>query len=525
MLTSHPEITQNHYIPSYMHSLALQLSIIGAAIILLFSDMQRFLQQKKRLSESIQELERERNHIWQSKKKLQERSHIYSGHADKLKRFISDKLLDYIEYDEKFLHFKNIASEVRHNGVISYDIVRTALENAAKGSTAPAPESFADTHRFGLPNNPNSDYKQALDAMKYLWDLLDLSTAENIALHIGNHLIECEEQYYQQELNTDSTSQADAAPTFKPYFSPGFAAIKTLSPLMEPNQADKVIAQLNALKTSNDDQAPHNYFHETSSFRIYLNKTETLLGNENHLILLLENLIKNAQFFTSKRKFKQKTDRIALQLNQGPNYIQYKVYNRGSHVKASDLEQIFQLGFSTRRVKEHHGKGLGLYFVKEIVNGYQGQVRVHNISNQAHTYSIKVTLINDETSSKDITTDPDQLRTSKNNQWRFDKPIARIEINHQNTQQSYIFDKLNTMDSTQLLDPENPFAPEWQMEVKVKRKEWELKFLPLDISGVEFDVKLPSAEACLNGTEPTFKEGLEQEVDDLNALFNEFDDY
>jgi len=96
--------------------------------------------------------------LWESKKRLQLKAHTYSDHADKLKRFISDKLLEYIEYDEKFLHFKSIAAEVRHNGVISFDKVQTTLQRI---------EDEADTPK------QVSDVRAARDAMRYLWDLLD----------------------------------------------------------------------------------------------------------------------------------------------------------------------------------------------------------------------------------------------------------------------------------------------------------------------------------------------------------------
>ena len=57
----------------------------------------------------------------------------------------------------------------------------------------------------------------------------------------------------------------------------------------------------------------------------------------------------------------------------------FSIYNRGPHIEQEMLETIFQLGFSTRRNKEHHGKGLGLFFAKEIVRGYQGTISALNV--------------------------------------------------------------------------------------------------------------------------------------------------
>src|SRR5690625_7470080 len=56
--------------------------------------------------------------------------------------------------------------------------------------------------------------------MRYLWDLLDLSTADNLALHISNLLCECEEHYYQRLLEVTG----DNALPYDPVYSPQRAA-------------------------------------------------------------------------------------------------------------------------------------------------------------------------------------------------------------------------------------------------------------------------------------------------------------
>src|SRR5690606_12702815 len=94
------------------------------------------------------------------------------------------------------------AAEVRHNGVISFDKVQTALQRAAGSGAENA--------------KPPADYQAALDAMRYLWDLLDLSTADNLALHIGNLLCECEEHYYQRLLNAEEAEPLPYEPAYPP---------------------------------------------------------------------------------------------------------------------------------------------------------------------------------------------------------------------------------------------------------------------------------------------------------------------
>src|SRR5690625_3436392 len=178
----------------------IKFAVLGVLLALLVFDLYRYRRQYAKQGIDLLRLRYQVKGLWESKKQLQLKAHTYSGHADRLKLFISDKLLDYIEYDEKFLHFKSIAAEVRHNGVISFDKVHTALERAASSQ-----------------NDDGADYHEALAAMRYLWDLLDLSTADNLALHIGNHLSECEEHYYQRALNEGN----DPVPLpFEPVYSP-----------------------------------------------------------------------------------------------------------------------------------------------------------------------------------------------------------------------------------------------------------------------------------------------------------------
>lgn len=497
--------------------------VATAVLLALIIDARRFVLQKRETRSNIEKLELEIQYAWQSKKRLQQRTHIYSDHADKLKRFISDKLIEQIEYDEKFLHFKSIAAEIRHNGVISYDIVRSALEKAAKEEDQQliVQGSLSDTHRFGLPNNPNSGSQQALQAMKYLWDLLDLSTADNIALHIGNQLIESEEQYYQIELDRaqqapadDSAVSAYSKPALSdmPVFLPSYAAIKAMGPYLQTEQMDKMIAQIShAYKNANvPAQRPECF--ENDQFRIRLDHTEHLLGNENHLILLLENLVKNAQFFSNKTRFKQKTDRIAVELLQRAGCVEFSIYNRGPHIRDEDKDQIFQLGFSTRRVKEHHGKGLGLFFVNEIVKGYQGSIRIDNIDNREHTYTVRIALTKNQVMTKVIERRIENARPmlrelgtaalSDTLQWDFDQIIESVEVSSTVNPQTHVFSEFATSGTSQMMDPANPFMPEWLFDISRQSKKSTLKFTALDIKGARFSVTLPTAESRLSGDEP-----------------------
>ena len=67
-------------------------------------------------------------------------------------------------------------------------------------------------------------------------------------------------------------------------------------------------------------------------------------------------------------------------------------------------EQIFQLGFSTKRGRDNRGKGLGLYFVNEIVRGYEGAIEFTNVTNRAETFALRVQLQSGQTHTQIVAT-------------------------------------------------------------------------------------------------------------------------
>lgn len=523
-------------LPDNLFSPTFQVTFSAIFMLILVFDIQRYIRRGKQIKKNTERLKQELNNIWLTKKTLQKKAHTYSGHADKLKLFISDKLLEFIEYDEKFLHFKNIAAEVRHNGVISYDIVKTALqlaqENAHNLQTDVEQSEVA--HNTSTDQQTSSIYGSALDAMRYLWDLLDLSTADNIAMHIANYLIECEEHYYQIMLNQEQGNDLYQSVPYQPDFSALLAAKKTIAPFLAEHQEDDKGDFSNPLKTDINNKLRY----QDDQFRIALNSDKNLLGNDNHIRLILENLLKNAQHFSHKVPYKQKSDRISLQLSESDGAITYSIYNRGPHVSDQDKDQIFQLGYSTRRVKEHHGKGLGLFFVNEIVKGYEGHIELNNITNVADTYSVRIEFENGEIITKVIQTNIENARPMVKNsqdeqlhkslQWQYEQRIKTVEVSSTNSPETSIIDNLDEKIITTELDPCHPHLPLWSVEIQPKRganKTHNVKFTPLDISGIAFNVTLPTANSRMEDDDSSFSEDFEQQVEALNLHFKELDDF
>jgi len=477
-LLANPGLTVDNPLPPILlreDYLLIALALLLLAVIL---DIWLFLKARARCKNQLKQFQGQIGELFDSKRELGTRARTFSDHADKLKMFISERLLEYIEYDEKFLHFKNIASEVRHNGVISYDKAQTALKNAQQN---------CDPEQAVL-------YREAADGLLYLWDLLDLSTTDNITLHVANQIYDCEEHYFQALLNENS---AEPAP-FTPTFMMSHALRRSLLPITEnPDQ----------LGLNRDWPKAVNFADE--KFRIRLQTDSEMLGNENHMVLLIENLLNNALFYAQQKVYKHRYSNVAISLASRAGEVEFKVYNRGPHINEDERDKIYQLGFSSRRIREHHGKGLGLYFVNEISKGFEGSIAFNNIDNQENRLSLSVKLTNGEIRQQelgivDIDGKPmcqalgSEEQVSKRHEWSYNAPIASIEISSRGVKKPQLISGLNTGEDSSHLDATNPLLPYWVLDVRNRKRSSKLLFAALDVRGVEFVARFPSAKSRLD---------------------------
>ncbi|AJQ92906.1 sensor histidine kinase [Gynuella sunshinyii] len=476
LLLGQPQLLSFYQLPDIITTFQVQLAATVVFILILLIELRLFQRRRRNQKIEIARFRQQMAEVLADKKQLHAKTHVYANHADKLKLFISDKLLEYIEYDEKFLHFKSIASEVRHNGVISYDKIKTILLRQIS--------QLQDTDSEQLQQT-----QEALDSLIYLWDLLDLSTADNIALHIANQVCDSEEQFFQAEFQTHEGGEFPA----QNIFSPLSAVQKALQRCFGCAIGD---ARNGTICVDDIDQA-----------WINLTTTDNILGNENHIVLVLENLLNNAQFFSSRRDYKQKHAGIAVDLKEQQGFVCCQIYNRGPHIDDDTAQNIFQLGYSTRRVKEHHGKGLGLYFVNEIVKGYDGKVRFENVLNEADVLSLRLELADGTvvTEVLELVVEDDRPLCRKSGHdeavkeldWKLQDKLLNIEITHQSDQKTH---RLLELDSKKtIMDPSQPACPRWSLTLKQSHKQTDIHFKPLDISGVRFEIRLPTATARLDG--------------------------
>jgi len=516
-LLDNPLITQ--YIPKFLiqySSNNYQYIVLIIGVLLFILSFFKFQRLSSNQNNAIKLLTLQNKKLQLQNKSLNKKAFTYSSHADKLKYFISEKLLEFIEYDEKYLHFKSIASEVRHNGVISYDKVKTFIQTLQKQL------SILDTKNLDKQNSEidialiKKSSENALSAMKYLWDLLDLATTDNIALHISDHLCDCEEHYIQQSLNVQKTEFNDFS------YQPKIALLDYLSTLGESSDE---LAPIRKSKKKTIE-------FKNEQFHLVIHKSEELLGNPNHFILLIENIIKNAQFFLQKAKFKQKSDKILIELGQDNQNLFLNIYNRGPNIKDEIKQDIFKLGFSTRKVKENHGKGLGLFFSHEIISGYEGTISAQNIQNPTHTFKIDLTFQDQSTQhysleqvtknnalgvflKEDATHTLCKNRVAKS---EFAQPLRRARITNTYTKQ---YQEFSFEDNNAIMHLDN-FSnfPSFSVDFLNKKRGCSIKWTALDIAGAQFQMTIPLASARLDEFDDSDME-FEDEFESLDQQFNQ----
>lgn len=482
LLLAHAEWIQPYALPEALLNSELQLTAVILWMLLIALDIYRFYQSWASYRAKLKQHKEQIAELIDSRRQLGTRVRTYSDHADKLKLFISDKLLEYIEYDEKFLHFKNIASEVRHNGVISYDKAQTALKKAA--------QMCADRLQ---DHDQIQQFEEAADSLLYLWDLLDIATTDNITLHVANRIYDSEEYYFQSTLNNSDPSMLPYVPTFSMYS----ALRKSLLPI-----------------TQHPEQLRHNIElfmpYEYCDDRVHL-QVETasdMLGNINHMVLLLENLLNNALYYAAQQARKKQPNRITILLTHQQQQAVIEIYNPGPAIRAEDSKHIFQLGFSSRRIRDHHGKGLGLYFVNEICKGFEGTVDFENIENRPDALSMRVELQNGEIENHFITLTQNNGKAlchlsqsddspASSLQWSYNKPLKSIEISSQSGAEPQLINKLTGEENTRYYDRSNPLLPRWKLDINNRKKSAKVTFKPIDVRGVRFRVEMPTAMSRL----------------------------
>src|SRR5690625_3743700 len=104
-------------------------------------------------------------------------------------------------------------------------------------------------------------------------------------------------------------------------------------------------------------------------------------------------------------------------------------------------------------------------------------------------------------------------------------PLRSVEVTAVDDQQSHqVTQQLEgfaTKGKQEYFDPAHPHRPLWRVSYYPQRNDRRLCFEPMDISGVQFDVLLPTATQRLDHTEQVLTDDIDAEVQRLDERFRQ----
>lgn len=106
----------------------------------------------------------------------------------------------------------------------------------------------------------------------------------------------------------------------------------------------------------------------------------------NHLEQVLVNVLDNAVKYSDERQ------EVHISLSVSNEFVNISIQDFGTGMSQEDVEKIFNRFYRVdkARSREKGGTGLGLPIVKELVEGYGGQVKVTSFLEQGTIFSIKL---------------------------------------------------------------------------------------------------------------------------------------
>ena len=118
----------------------------------------------------------------------------------------------------------------------------------------------------------------------------------------------------------------------------------------------------------------------------------SVLGNRDALLTVIDNLVRNAQRYSSKGS------RITISLATDDKWATIKVSDEGIGINPKEKKKIFKLFYRGESgiVKSRRGSGLGLYIVKGIVRLLGGAIEVLSEPGKGATFIVKIPKVSDK---------------------------------------------------------------------------------------------------------------------------------
>lgn len=123
--------------------------------------------------------------------------------------------------------------------------------------------------------------------------------------------------------------------------------------------------------------------------KVYLNfqaEEYSIVGDENHLSNIFHNLLDNANKYTKEKP------EILITTHSDPAHIYIKIKDNGIGMSTEQQRHIFEKFYRvhTGNVHDVKGFGLGLSYVKAIVNAHKGEIFVESTLNEGSEFTIQL---------------------------------------------------------------------------------------------------------------------------------------
>jgi len=119
-------------------------------------------------------------------------------------------------------------------------------------------------------------------------------------------------------------------------------------------------------------------------------KNPSHLLDEVHMSTLMNNLLSNAV------KYGRKPCQIRIEITETGEELKMEVIDNGPGIRKEEQKHLFEKFYrgAESRQRVIRGLGLGLYYVKQIVEAHQGTVSVHSTPGKGSTFTIKIPVDN-----------------------------------------------------------------------------------------------------------------------------------
>jgi PAS domain S-box-containing protein len=150
---------------------------------------------------------------------------------------------------------------------------------------------------------------------------------------------------------------------------------------MERNAYEPALAQVDVRALLDDVVA---YMPEGARVTIAAPATVAVWSDAGVLRHTLENLLSNAL------KFSSAPAHVVVELTTPPGRLRVRVSDSGIGIPAADLPLVFNRATRGANVGERRGTGLGLSFVKRLVDSLGGSVSVKSVEGRGTTFDVQL---------------------------------------------------------------------------------------------------------------------------------------